>query len=48
MTIGTVRREVLKAGTAIIQDPQHVHARVVQHNAMQLRVGGDSTWTARC
>jgi hypothetical protein len=43
--IGAIGSEVFKTCAAIVQDPQHVHAWIVQHNAMKLRVCGYSTRT---
>jgi hypothetical protein len=40
MPIGTVRREMLKARAAIIKNTQHVHARVMQHDAVNLQSAG--------
>jgi hypothetical protein len=48
MPVGTVGREMLKAWAAIIEYSQHARAGVMQHDAVNLRVGADSARTARC
>jgi len=46
--VGTIAREMLKAGAAVIENAQDMQAWVVQHDAVNFRVGRDSPWTAGC
>jgi hypothetical protein len=45
MPVGSVSRDIFEARAAIIQNPEHMPARVMQQNTVNLRVGRNSAET---